>query len=63
MLLTAILLTAPQAKAEPVLPTDDEALGQEQSEVEDQYMAVSVSRDNETAFQDPGERRQHERTV
>lgn len=63
MLLTAILLMALQAKAEPVLPTDDEALGQEQSEVEDQSVAGSVSKDSETVLRDTGERWQHGTTV
>lgn len=61
ILLAAILLVALQAKAEPVPPTDDEALGQERSEAEDQLMAISVSMDKESALQDPGERLQHAR--
>lgn len=61
ILLTATLLVVLQAKAEPVPPTDDEAPGQDHSDVEDQLMAISVSMDEESALQDPGERLQHAR--
>lgn len=56
--LTAILLVALQANAEPVPPAANEALGQERSEAEDQLMAISVSMDEENSLQDPGERLQ-----
>lgn len=63
ILFTAILLVALQAKAEPVPPAADEALGQERSEEGGQFLDVSAPTDDESALQDPGERLQHARAM
>uniref|UniRef100_A0A5F9DJQ2 Alpha-defensin N-terminal domain-containing protein n=1 Tax=Oryctolagus cuniculus TaxID=9986 RepID=A0A5F9DJQ2_RABIT len=60
-LLTAIVLVALQAKAEPVLPTDEKVLDQEGTDAGDQVMAISFAGAETSALQDPGERIQHGR--
>nr|XP_017194819.1 defensin-7-like [Oryctolagus cuniculus] len=52
-LLTAIVLVALQAKAEPVPPTDDVVPDQEQSEAGDQVMVISFAGEEMSALQDP----------
>lgn len=60
-LLTAIVLVALQAKAEPVPPSDDAVPDQEWTDAGDQVMAISFAGAETSALQDLGERLQHGR--
>uniref|UniRef100_A0A5F9C7E8 Alpha-defensin N-terminal domain-containing protein n=1 Tax=Oryctolagus cuniculus TaxID=9986 RepID=A0A5F9C7E8_RABIT len=53
ILLTAIVLVALQAKAEPVPPSDEEIPDQEGTDVGGQVMAISFAEDETSALQNP----------